>query len=377
VWAGFASAGAILGLLQCGLILEWFSWRATFIATAALAAVVFVAAKLLAPNTADPDEAVIDVPGFALSGIGVGALVYAIIDGAEQGWTSTNAVVALSVAATTLVAFVLWELRTERPMLDVRLFALRGFSTGTLALTVQFLCLFGFFLVGLQFLQLILGYSPLHSALCLLPLGAVVMPMSRVAPHLVDRLGQRAVMSTGLVLLGTGLGIMSQLGGHSSYWHFLGGLVVFGFGMAFTSTPSTTAIVSSLPRAKQGVGSAVNDLSRELGSALGIAILGSLFNTGYADAVRAGTVGLPPEAAHAVEESAGAAFSVASKLGTDGHQLAEAARSAFASGLGDAMKAGAVIAILTAAFTLWRAPRRNTVIDLDREIRESMPELVS
>jgi fucose permease len=183
--------------------------------------------------------------------------------------------------------------------------------------------------------------------------------MSRVAPHLVDRLGQRAVMSTGLVLLGAGLGIMSQLSGHSSYWHFLGGLVVFGFGMALTSTPSTTAIVSSLPRAKQGVGSAVNDLSRELGSALGIAILGSLFNAGYADAVRVSTDGLPPEAAHAVEESAGAAFSIASRLGADGHQLAEAARGAFASGLGNAMTAGAVIALLTAAFTLSRAPRRN------------------
>jgi EmrB/QacA subfamily drug resistance transporter len=358
VWAGFASSGAILGLLECGLILQWFSWRATFVATAALALVAFVAARVLAPNTSDPDEAVIDLPGFILSGVGVGALVYSIIDGAEQGWTSTNAVIALAVAAAALGAFVVWELVTERPMLDVRLFALRGFSTGTLALTVQFLCLFGFFLVGMQFLLLVLGYSPLQSALSLLPLGAIVMPMSRVAPRLVDRFGQRAVMSTGLLFLGAGLAMMSQLGGHSSYWHFLGGLVVVGFGMALTSTPSTTAIVTSLPQAKQGVGSAVNDVSRELGSALGIAILGSLFSTGYRDAVHASAGALPPETAHAVEESAGAAFSVASRLGADGYQLAEAARGAFASGLGDAMKAGALIAVLTAAFTLWRAPRR-------------------
>ncbi len=376
VWAGFASSGAILGMLTCGLILEWSSWRASFVATAVLAAVAFVAALVLAPNTADPDEAVIDVPGYLLSGIGIGALVYSIIEGAEAGWTATNTLIGLTVAAAALVSFVRWELLTPRPMLDVRLFALRGFSTGTLALTVQFLCLFGFFLVGLQFLLLILGYSALHSALALLPLGAIVMPMSRVAPRLVDRFGQRAVMSAGLALLGAGLGVMSQLDGDSTYWHFLGGLIVVGFGMAFTSTPSTTAIVTSLPRAKQGVGSAVNDVSRELGSALGIAILGSLFNSGYRNAVSDATAGLPPEAAHAVEESAGAAFSVASQLGADGQRLADAARDAFAVGLGDALTAGAAIAILAAAFTLWRAPRRSSldlpsdVVDVDVDVEE-------
>jgi MFS family permease len=360
VWAGFASSGAVLGLLACGLILEWGSWRATFVATAILAAVAFAAALMLAPNTSDPDEATIDMPGYLLSGLGIGALIYGIIDGAEAGWTTTNAVAGLAVAASALVAFVVWELLTPSPMLDVRLFALRGFSTGTLALTVQFLCLFGFFLIGLQFLQLILGYSPLHSALCLLPMATIVMPMSRVAPHLVERFGQRAVMSAGLLCLGAGLGILSQLDGHSTYWNFLGGLIVFGFGMAFTSTPSTTAIVTSLPRAKQGVGSAVNDVSRELGSALGIAILGSLFNSGYSNAVSDSTAALPPEAAHAAEESAGAAFSVASQLGNDGQQLADATRDAFAAGLGDALTAGALIAVLTAAFTLWQAPRRRS-----------------
>lgn len=371
VWAGFASSGAILGLLTCGLILEWFSWRATFVATAILAAVAFVAALVLSPNTADPDEATIDMPGYLLSGLGIGALIYGIIEGAEAGWTATNALIGLTVAAAALTAFVLWELRTARPMLDVRLFALRGFTTGTLALTVQFLCLFGFFLVGLQFLQLMLGYSPLVSALCLLPMATIVMPMSRVAPHLVERFGQRAIMSTGLLCLGSGLAIMSRLDADSSYWNFLGGLAVFGFGMAFTSTPATTAIVTSLPRAKQGVASAVNDVSRELGSALGIAILGSLFNAGYSNAVSDATGSLPPDAAHAAEESAGAALAAASHLGADGRQLADSVRDAFATGLNHAMTAGAVIAILTAGFTLWRAPRRNeTELPFDQHVLE-------
>jgi EmrB/QacA subfamily drug resistance transporter len=358
IWAGFASSGAILGLLGCGLILEWFSWRATFVATAIVAAVAFVAALALAPNTADPDEAAIDLPGYLLSGIGVGALIYGIIDGAEAGWATGQAVLSLGVAALALIGFVLWELRTPRPMLDVRLFARRGFSTGALALTVQFLCLFGFFLVGLQFLQLVLGYSPLRSAVCLLPMAAVVMPMSRVAPHLVERFGERVVMTAGLTCLGVGFAVLAQLDADSTYPHFLSGLLVFGLGMAFTSTPSTTAIVTSLPRAKQGVGSAVNDVSRELGSALGIAILGSLFNRGYSSAVSDATAALPPEGAHAVRESAGAGLAVASHLGTTGQQLADSVRDAFASGLHAALTVGAAIALVTAGFTFWRAPRR-------------------
>jgi EmrB/QacA subfamily drug resistance transporter len=357
IWAGFATSGAILGLLGCGLILEWSTWRATFLATAVLATVAFVAALRLAPNTSDPDEAVIDLPGFVLSAVGIGALIYGIVHGAETGWTTPGALSALGLAVVALTAFVGWELHTRRPMLDVRLFALRGFSTGTVALTVQFLCLFGFFLVGMQFLLLTLGYSPLQSALALLPMATIVMLMSRVAPHLVDRFGQRAVMTTGLVHLAGGLVVMSQLGPDSTYWHFLGGLAVFGMGMALTSTPSTTAIVASLPPAKQGVASAMNDVSRELGSALGIAILGSLFNSGYRDSIGGVTAALSPEAAHAVGESAGAGLAVASHLGARGQQLAILVQDAFAAGLSDAMIAGAVLAAAAAGFTAWRGPR--------------------
>jgi EmrB/QacA subfamily drug resistance transporter len=357
VWAGFATSGAILGMLGCGLILEWSSWRAAFVATAVLAAVALVAALVLAPNTSDPDEAVIDVPGFGLSAIGIGALVYGIVHGAEAGWTSLGAAATLGVAAVTLVSFVAWELHTPRPMLDVRLFGLRGFSTGTIALTVQFLCLFGFFFVGMQFLLLTLGYSPLQSALGLLPMATIVMPMSRVAPHLVDRFGQRAVMTAGLTGLAAGLVVMGSLGAGSTYWHFLGGLFVFGFGMALTSTPATTAIVTSLPRAKQGVASAMNDVSRELGSALGIAILGSLFSSGYREGIAPATADLPPEAAEAIGESAGAGLAAAGQLGDGGVALADAVQHAFAAGLGNAMIAGAVIATAAAGFTWWRAPR--------------------
>jgi EmrB/QacA subfamily drug resistance transporter len=358
VWAGFASSGAILGLLTCGVVLEWFTWRASFVATAALAAISFVSSLLMAPNTADPDEVTIDLPGSVLSAIGVGAMVFGIIDGAEVGWGAGSTLAALAIAFTAITGFVWWELHTPEPMLDVRLFRLPGFATGSLALTVQFFCLFGFFLVGLQFLQLVLDLSPLVSAVSLLPLGMIVMPMSRRAPHVVDRFGSRRVMTVGLVFLATGLVVMSTLGADSSYWHFLAGLVVFGLGMAFTSTPSTTAIVTSLPRAKQGVASAMNDVSREVGSAIGIAVLGSLFSSGYRDAVTPATASLPDGAAHAAGESAGAGLAIAEQLGERGTALESAVRDAFASGLADAMRAGALIAILAATFVAWRGPGR-------------------
>jgi EmrB/QacA subfamily drug resistance transporter len=379
VWAGFASSGAILGLLTCGLVLEWFTWRATFVATAMLAACSLATSMMLTPNTSDPDDTVIDLPGYLFSGVGIGALIFAIIDGAESGWGATNALAALAVAAVALVSFVRWELRTPSPMLDVRLFALRGFTTGTLALTVQFLCLFGFFMVGLQFLQLMLGYSPIHSAVCLLPLGLVVMPLSRAAPHVVDRFGQRAVMSSGLALLGSGLAILSQLDADSTYWHFVAGLVVFGVGMAFTSTPATTAIVTSLPQAKQGVGSAVNDLSREFGSALGIAIVGSIFNSAYSSAVGDATTALPPEVARTVEESPGAGLHVAANVPGGGQTLVDGVRGAFATGLQQALVAAAVIAGLAAVYTLLRGPSRAGEAagepsgSLDEEVATALP----
>jgi EmrB/QacA subfamily drug resistance transporter len=359
VWAGFASSGAILGLLTCGTILEWWSWRATFLATAVLAAVTFVTVWRLSPNTADPEDAAIDVPGSVLSAIGIGALVYGIIDGAEAGWTTPTAIAGLGVAAVSLAAFAVHESRTPRPMLDVRLFARRGFTTGSLAITVQFLCMFGFFLVGLQYLQLVQGRSALTSAVCLLPMAAVVMPVSRAAPHVVERFGARRVMTSGLVLLGAGLAVMSRLDEASPYLHVLAGLLVIGLGMALTSTPATSAIVSSLPRSRQGVASAMNDVSRELGAALGIAVVGSTFNRAYADAVEPATSTLPADAAHAVQESAGAGLAIAGRLG-HGDELASQVRGAFVSGSSSALVLAAGVALAAAAVTSWWAPSRTS-----------------
>ena len=365
VWSAFSVSGAIIGMLAAGGLLEAFAWQSTFVVTAALAAVSFLAALALAPNTSDPDHAHIDVPGAVLSAVGIGGLVFGIIEGAERGWADAMALTGFALAAVGLVGFVLRSLRVEAPLLDPRLFRLRGFSAGSIGITAQFLAAFGFFFVGLQFLQLILGYSPLKSAVALLPMIAVVMPTSQLTPRLVGRFGTRVVMVSGLVLMALGFLTLAQLDESSSYLAFIEGLLVFGVGMAVAGTPATTAIVSSLPPAKQGVASAMNDTTREVGSALGIAILGSMFSTGYRDAVGSATTALPPAAAHAVSESAAAGLQVAAQVpGQAGTMLAHTVRAAFMDGMSTSLTIGAVVVIAAACVVAVVAPRRTAFVEL-------------
>jgi len=229
---------------------------------------------------------------------------------------------------------------------------------------VQFLVSLGFFLVGLQFLLLILGYSALMSTVALLPIAAVAMPVSVVAPAIAARVGVRPVIAGGMATIAIGFLLLARLRVDSTYWSFLIGLGVFGVGVSLASTPATTAIVSSLPRAKQGVASAVNDVSRELGSAIGIATLGSLFNRSYANAIKT-TAGLPASVAGIVRRSPAAGLDITGHMGANGVALAHSVKSAFIHGLGAALIGGAIISFVGAAFVLWRGPGRSDAAGAD------------
>jgi len=358
IWAGFAGAGGTLGMLAAGWMLGPFSWRSIFFAPAALSALTFAAVMAFVPTTRSDEHVGLDPLGTVLSALGIGALVLGIIEGPIRGWTAPFTAGALVAGAVLAVAFVVWELRIEHPLLDPRLFRYRGFAVGSASLLVLFVALFGLFLVILQYLQLLLGYSALKSAVALLPLTFLMIPISTLAAPLSERYGMRLVSGAGLAVTALGMVAFATLDGGSGYPGLLAAQLILGVGIGLAMTPATNAIVSSLPAAKQGVASAVNDTTREIGTALGIALMGSMFTTGYRHAIDGHLAGLPAGLAAPAREAPGLALAAASRLGPAGGPLAHAAGQAFTSGMRLSMLIGAALLVGAAAFVAVRGPDR-------------------
>jgi len=357
VWVGMAGGGAVLGLFGSGLLLEFYSWSSFFALNVVLATVALVGTLLVVPSSVDADPPKLDVVGGLLSLVAVTGVVFAIIEGPEQGWGDGLTVGALAAGAVASVAFVLWELRVDKPMLDPRLFRSRALSAGTLTVTVQFFATFGLFFVVIQYLQFVVGRSPLEAAVALLPMPLVMIPLARTAPRVAQRIGFRRVAPVGLVLTATGLVVLSRVEVDLAYGWFALGLVLFAAGMGLAGTPSTTAITEALPESKQGVASAVNDTARELGSAFGIAILGSVLNQQYRDGVADAVSGLPPAVAEGAQSSI--AFTQSDRLdqlGPAAQQLVAAAQSAFVDGSSAALLVAAGVVAVTAVVVARLAP---------------------
>jgi EmrB/QacA subfamily drug resistance transporter len=355
-WVGIAAGGGVVGLLTSGVLLHFFSWSSIFALNVVLAAIALLGTAVIVPATRESRPPRLDPVGTLLSVGGLAALVFGMIEWPERGGSDPVTLTALLGGLVAITTFVLWELHRREPMLDPRNFLRRGFGAGSLSISVQFFAAFGFLFLALPYLQLVLGYSPLQAATALLPMAVVVIPLSRTAPRIAARVGVRVTGPLGLGLMATGFLVLSTLGTGSSYWHFLAGLLPFGAGMALAGAPATTAIVASLPREKQGIASAANDVSRELGGALGIAVLGSILNTAYRTGVEQHTSTLPGALADRARNSLGAAQAIGQKLGAP--DLVGHADSAFVHGISLALVTGTAALICGAVFVAIRAPGR-------------------
>ena len=342
VWAAVAGAAAVVGLLTSGILLEVWSWPSVFGLNVVLATAAIAGTARFVPESADAGAPRLDITGAVLAVIGMVALVYSIIEAPGQGWLSARTLAGLTGGAAVLVGFVLWERTRRTPMLDPRVFAHRQLAAGSVSVFVQFFALFGFIFLVVQYLQLVRGYSGLVSAVSMLPLAAALMPSARLAPVVAARLGARTACAAGLAFIAAALVILAQLTPASGYWLLAVGLVPLGAGMGLAMTPATSSITAALPASQQGVGSALNDLSREVGGAVGIAVMASVLTTAYQSHLVLGR--LPAAQAGQARSSVAVAVHM-------GAAVAAPARAAFADGLHLALLIAACV-VMGAAITI-------------------------
>jgi EmrB/QacA subfamily drug resistance transporter len=360
IWAATAGAAVAIGPVTGGWLLEHFWWGSVFLVNVPVVVVALVLGQLFVPTSRDPAAPPIDVPGALLSIAGLVVLVWAIIEG-PGGWTDPEILGAFALAAVLLGIFILWERWTRFPMLDVSFFRNPRFSAASAAIMLTFFAMFGSLFLLTQFLQSILGYTPLEAGIRLLPMAGVMIVISPLSAKVVERIGSKIVVASGLCIAAIGLIMASRLTAGASYPEVLASLVVLAAGMALVMPPATESIMGSLPPAKAGVGSAVNDTTRQVGGALGVAVLGSVMSSTYGPRVNDAISGLPlsSEQATAIHDQIGAAIRAASEIGgAPGRALADVASRGFADGMSTAFIIGAAALALGAVIVALFLPAR-------------------
>ncbi len=359
IWAGFAGAGAGIGVIGSGLLLTRFTWHAVFLVNLPIVAIALLAGARILPTSRDESHTPLDPAGAVLSVVGLGSLLYAIIEGPVVGWTSPQVLTGFVVGSLGLAGFVWWESRTAHPMLDLDWFRDRRFSTGTLTISLAFFANFGLFFIMTQFLQFVLGYSPLQAGFATLPMSLMIVASSPRSAGLVERFGPRKVIAGGLVGAATAFGILAVvLQPDMTYWPLLGPLLLFGASVGMVMPPATGQIMSSLPVNRAGVGSAVNDTTREMGGALGVAILGSIANVVYRNGLGDLAASAPEEVRAAVTSSVAAALEFA-RAPQAPAGAGDLVREAFTSAGIATFAAAAAVAVLNAALVWAFVPRRS------------------
>jgi EmrB/QacA subfamily drug resistance transporter len=351
IWAGFAGVGVAAGGVVSGVLLDHFWWGSIFLINVFVVVVALVAGSVLIPRSREKIHAPLDPLGALLSIVGLAALVYGIIEAPDKGWGSTQTLLTFAFAIVILAAFVAWELRADEPMLDLTYFRNPRFTAATTAITLVFFAMFGSYFLFTQYLQFVHGYSPLSAGVRILPWALAYLLSATQSAKLVERFGQRRVVASGLVITGAGGAFLAITSGvDSGYWLFAIAVVIQALGMGITTAPSTGAIMRSLPLHKAGVGSAVNDTTRELGGALGVAVMGSLVASQFRSSMQSLLQAAPAESTHSLAE---ALQSAAATGGARGAEIAAAARTSFVDAFSATLWVAVAVALVASALVAW------------------------
>ncbi|MFD5225953.1 MFS transporter [Microbacterium sp. NPDC058342] len=357
VWSAVGGGGGILGMFLSAVLVDLGSWRWLFVLPVALAAVAFAITLKSVPDSRDNSAHRFDVLGSVSSAVGIVGLITALHEGPVHGWSAPLTLVGLGAGVLGLAFFVVSQLRRSEPLLDLRMFRSRALSSGSVALLAVFGVQGGILVVLFPYFQTVLGWSGLGATLGLMPMALLMMLSAALAPKLSTRVGIRPTMLTGIGVFAGGLVLLAGLASaDGGYVGVLPGLLVMGAGMGIAMTPATEGITSALPRAQQGVASALNDVTRELGTALGVALLGAVLSAGYRNAIDPFVAGMQGATADAAREGV-ANLTAAAGSGPDAEALIRAAQDAFVAGWQQAMWVGVVVMIALFVFVAVSRPR--------------------
>lgn len=363
-WAAVTGVGMVLGPVVGGVLLESFTWNSIFLINVPIAAVGLLGTLHLMPESRDENPGRVDPIGALLSIAGLATLVYGIIQAPGAGWNSTETIATVGAGLALIVVFGVWELHYSSPMFDLGLFRKPAFGATSFAETVAHFALVGGTFALTQYLQFVWGQRPLQAGLSMLPIAFGVVVGSVLANRLLSRVGARYLIVAGMAGISISLALISRLTVDSPYLAFAAVLAFLSLGMGLAMAPATDLIMGAVDKARAGVGSATNDATRELGSALGIAVFGSILSSGYRDVLANRLGGLPPSVEAAVRDSIGSATVAAGHLPADtAATVLGAARQAFVSGMSTATSIGAVVVAVGAIVVLVWLPGRRPSFD--------------
>jgi EmrB/QacA subfamily drug resistance transporter len=361
IWSGTTGIGVSVGPIVGGWLLAHFWWGSVFLVNVPIAALGLVTSLWLVPESKDPRSRRSDPVGVALSIVGMGMLLWGIIEAPNRGWSSPLIVAALAGAMVVLALFVTWELHSRHPMLDISFFSSRRFSAAIGSMSLVIFSLFGGLFLLTQYLQFSLGYSALRAGLCIGPVALTLLVVAPVSSWLVHLVGTKVVVATGMGAIAVGFGMLSFVSVRGTYTDALPGLLLLGIGTGLALAPSTESVMGSLPRERTGVGSATNGTALQLGGALGVAVLGSLLTARYRGALHPVLVhqAISRSVLSLINGSLGGALAVADRVGgARGVELAQFARHSFVSGMDLAVTAGSAVVGAGALIALAVLPSR-------------------